>query len=298
MEHFRSVFGDALLAVVFYGSCLTSSTRSATSFLDFYLIADTYADFHKKRIHASINRLMPPAVFYLELTGPDGQKATCKYCVISLDDLEKATGKHARDLYHLGRFSKRIAVLYAQGESVVQRLVDVAFSAWDVLTPHALAATSSSFTLEDFAKSLLSLSYRGEVRLEQTDQKVAALYEAQKPFYDEVFRVVLDRYAAQHRDRFKVDDAVPQGTYLLRRTTAYRAAGLKKLNAFLAKSRRRGKLRWPLMMFTVDNWVDILLAKLERTYGTRLELTPLERRFIIIFGWRHYFRLRREGKVK
>lgn len=298
VEYFKSRHKDTLLGVVFYGSCLSKKTMSDTSFLDFYLIADEYKTFHKKWIHSKINSLLPPAVFYLELEDNEGKKQRCKYCVITIEDLELHTSHRAKDLYHLGRFSKRIAILYSQQDWVTDRIVDIAANAWQVLTPYAIVAGSSEIGAGDFAKSLLALSYHGEERLENTKQKVDNLYESAKTFYDQALGGILAIYAKNNRDQFKVDENGESHRYMLRRTPAQRAKKYKALSRLIKKSRQRAKMRWPFMMFTVDRWVDILLAKLERTYGTKLELTPLERRFILIFGWRHYFRLKREGKVK
>ncbi len=298
VDYFKKRFKKELLAVIFYGSCLSAETRSSTSFHDFYLIADQYNLFHKRRIHSWINSILPPAIFYLELMDEQGEKHSCKYCVISIEDLEKSTSHRAKDLYHLGRFSKRIAILYSQGIWVTDRVVDVAANAWQVLAPYAIVAGSSKIDVRDFAKTLLSLSYKGELRLEKPEEKIQGLYLAEKSFYDKVLGLILQMYAKSNRDQFKVDDKLAKGVYLLRRTPAQRAQEYKKLAKMIRVSQRRAKARWPLMMFTIKNWVDILLSKLERTYGTKLELSPFERRFILIFGWRHYFRLKKEGKVK
>ena len=298
VDYFKERFGDSLQAVILYGSCLSDSTRSDTSILDFYLIAEDYKTFHKKWIHAYINSLIPPALFYLELTDKAQNSRACKYNVISLDDLEAETTKKAKDFYHLGRFSKRLAFLYTQSKGVSERLVEVVTNSWFVLAPDALSTSSNDLTVEDFAKSLLSLSYKGEVRLENTEQKVKALYMAHKPFYDKALGGILSIWARQNRERFKTDEDLNAGHYLLRRTPASRSANNQALQKKLRRSRRRAKMRWPLQMFTVEGWVDILLAKLERTYGTRLELKPYERKFILIFGWKHYFRLRKQGKIR
>lgn len=298
VEHFKKTYGDALSAVILYGSCLSPSTRSDTSFFDFYLIAENYRDFHKKRLHRKINTFLPPATFYLELTNDQGEKQNCKYCVISLDDLDEQTGSTARDFYHLGRFSKRIAILWAESDFVTDYIVDAALRSWDILAPHAMITASTLVTVDEFAKRLFALSYLGEVRIEDIPSKVSALYEGEKDFYDSVFSELLADYVKKNRDAFKVAEDEPEGYYIQRRTPASRFEKRRELEKLLQQSRRRAKMRWPLQMFTVDGWVDILLAKLERTHGIKIELKPYERKFILFFGWRYYFRLRRQGMIK
>jgi Phosphatidate cytidylyltransferase, mitochondrial len=295
VEHFKGQHGEALVAIIMYGSCLAESTCTESSIPDFFLITDDYKAFHKKWSHRWANSTLPPAVFHMSL--PDKPERSCKYNVVSVEDLEISIEK-LKDLYLPGRFSKRMALLYSRTSDLQRWLAGLMFDTWRALTPYALIAGSTEFDVPDFAKNLLSLSYRGEVRLEKTDEKVAGLYEAEKAFYDAYLGAVLDEYAHRHRDDFRRDDDLQPGRYALRRTTATRAVQYKQMSKLLAKSRRRAKMRWPLAILTVDGWVDILLAKLERTYGTRIELKPYERRFILIFGWRHYFRLRKQGKVK
>jgi len=298
VEHYKRTFGESLMAVVLYGSTLCTSTQSETSIYDFFLIAEDYRTFHKKWSHRWVNQQLAPALFYLELDVPGRGKICCKYNVVSISDLEKATEEKLQDFYLIGRFSKRLAALYTKDDWALDKLARIAISSWTTLAQYALVAGSSEFDVPDFAKSLLLLSYLGEVRIEDTKGKVDALYNGFKPFYDQVFEVILRDYKSKNRDQFKFDEALPEGRYLLRRTPALRAVQFKNLNKLIKRSRTRAKMRWPLMIFTVDNWVDILLAKLERTHGVKLELSPFERKFILIFGWRHYFRLKKEGKIK
>ena len=78
----------------------------------------------------------------------------------------------------------------------------------------------------------------------------------------------------------------------------FRARAEDKTNRLIQRSRRRGIARWPKGILLTDNWVDILLDKVERTHGHRIELTPTERRFVLILGLNYFFRLLREGKIK
>jgi len=297
VDYFLNKHGDSILAVVLYGSCVSNSTRSETSMPDFYLIVDDYRRFHKRRFQAYINAKLPPVVFNID-SDSNGLPGKCKYCVISEKDLEVHTSLDAKDLYHLGRFSKKVSILYTKMVSDGFPIVEAAIRSWENLADHALCVTQSEFRVEHFAKSLLGLSYLGEVRLEKTQDKVSALYEANQEFYDHCFSQILLSHSRSHRDEFIFDETLADGTYLQRRTPVKRVRQRQFLNKLLAKSRRRGKMRWAFMIFTVDNWVDILLAKVERTYGVKIELTEKERKHPLIFGWKYYFKFKREGKIK
>ena len=46
-----------------------------------------------------------------------------------------------------------------------------------------------------------------------------------------------------------------------------------------------------------DNWIDYMLEKLERTKGISLEISERDRRWPLIFGWKHFFAMRRQGLI-
>ena len=71
-----------------------------------------------------------------------------------------------------------------------------------------------------------------------------------------------------------------------------------RTNALLARSRRRMFARWFKYMVTLDGWVDLMLEKVERTKGIRIEMSPLERKYAYIFGWKYFYRFLRRGLVK
>lgn len=299
VDHFRRVFGEALAAVVFYGSKLDDQLATDTSFFDFYLICDDYRRFYRRRRDRWLASFLPPNIYYLELERPAGGKSTCKYCVISLADLKKHVAPDAKDFYHLGRFSKRLAVIWWREPFERDEVLGACYQAMETLTPHALNKVGAVFTLPELIRRALALSYEGEVRLEKTDEKVEALYRIAEPFYRAIWAHLLEQYRAfdpeLFRPRLPEDD--PE-TYYLRRPASQHAAQLRETAALIRRSRRRAKARWPKSILLTDNWVDILLAKVERTYGVKLELTPRERRWVLILGWRHFFRLRREGKIR
>ena len=59
------------VAVLFYGSCL----RGADDYegvLDLYVLVDRYEQTYDRRVLVWLNRVLPPNVFYLETTTPEG----------------------------------------------------------------------------------------------------------------------------------------------------------------------------------------------------------------------------------
>jgi len=285
LSWFKKRFGRNLQAVIFFGSCLSEKTRSPTSFKDFIVVVEKYRRTGLNPFAWLSHWLLPPDLFHLELA-EDERKSECKYYLISSSQLAQAVGEGAKDLYLMGRLSKRIALIYFRGEQERELILSVQAKAIQRASELALALLEE-FDLEGFIKAVLRLSYLAETRLED-ERKVESLYQAHLEFYQRVYGAVLESLIErgwverEEEGKFKVSSSP------LTRS---------ELEEFLIKSRKRFKARWPKMILTVDNWLEQLLGKLERTYGIKLEIPAWERPIILITGWRHYFRFKREGKI-
>lgn len=299
LDYFQRTFGEGLQSVVLYGSRVDPSLATESSFFDFYLICDDYQRVLKRRRDRWLARFLPPNIYYLELPGEQDTPLSCKYCLISVADLKEAVSDRARDLYHLGRFSKRLALVWWRDEYDRDEVLSVCLRAMETLVPHAVNKVGNAFTLPELVRRALALSYEGEVRLEKTEEKVEALYRSAEDFYLRVWKELLADYRGLNRDIFHEpgEDDEP-GMIYLRRSPVARSRMYEDTARLIHSSRRRAKARWPKGIMLMDNWVDVLLAKVERTYGVKIELTERERRWILLAGWKYFFRLRREGKIK
>jgi hypothetical protein len=292
-SYFRENFGESLLAVILYGSCLNEKTRTPTSIHDFYLIVDSYWKFYPKKIHALLNLFLPPNSFNLKITGEHHRPLLCKYNVISLERLKKETSLRAKDIYHFGRFGKRVGIIWVKNESIRQELINCFYQAFRTNVLYTIPTLPDEFTLKDFLLSALSLSYQGETRTEN-DNKVQEFYESEKPFYEMIYGSILNHFIAQH----SIIKNPIAGTYRFHQKGPQRELEKKRIESFLKKSKRRFVSRWPKHILTYKDYVDYLLAKVERSRGIKIELTPMERRFPLILGWKHFFRLKRKGMIK
>ncbi|MDP8256473.1 MAG: hypothetical protein P9M14_12055 [Candidatus Alcyoniella australis] len=294
VERLRARFKTGLLAIVFYGSKLDPVTDTPTSFYDFYLISDSYRKLHAgSRGQALLNGLLPPNIYYEDL----GAGMACKACSISLEQLREQVRPGAKDFYHRGRFSKRFCVAWAANQDAVDELTQIWLDASDSLLAQALVLCGNRFEIQDFSKALLKLSYLGEVRPE-TDDKIEQLYEAQSGFYSDVHARLLERFRRAHHRELGLEQQDGRVVYYQRRTVSARLAGRKQLERALKRSKRRAVARWPKQMMQVDNWLEIILAKFERTQGEKLELTARQRRHPLLLGWPLLLRLKRQGKIK
>ncbi|MCB9556715.1 MAG: hypothetical protein H6707_11475 [Deltaproteobacteria bacterium] len=276
----------AVAAVIFYGSCLFRQTREPDSFYDFYTVVDSSRGYHSSLWHGALGSVLPPSIYFGQATVASGRHPF-KNCVITLAQYRRQTSTSADDLHHLGRFSKRFALAYVRDDLAKAAIAQGAVSAMKALVPLSLNLLPERFDIEQFAKMQLSLSYLGERRVAEPT-KVDRLFDAASDYYLQAAKLLLRIAAETHPELSQQSDGY------------FRLAGQqpKRAERMLQRSRRRGVLRWPKYLLTVDNWLDIQLDKLERNHGLTVELTALQRRYPLIFGWPKFFELLRQGLIK
>jgi len=285
---------EHILAIIFYGSRLSQETLSASSVHDFYIITDNLVGFHHSCKHALINLILPPNVYHGAFPFKNNEKSSllqCKYCVISRDQFLHETSARSSDFHHLGRFSKRFGVLYSRDQDATDLLFQGSLNAMLTLLPFSCSLLPSRFSLEDLVLKQLEISYLGEERLVEPD-KIFRLFEAAKDFYLNFYPNLITLYRESHPELIIDED--DQGFVRGPITSSLH----QKTDRLLKRSRRRSILRWPKYIFTVDNWVEYLLDKVERHQGIRIELTPLQKRYPLIFAWPIFFKFKKRGLVK
>ncbi len=286
----RKTYGDEnLIGIFMYGSMLSQVTSTSTSFPDFFVITDGYKDIFKRWSHKITAQALPPHIFHLQLES--GKH--CKYNLLSLEQFEQETSENASDIYILGRFGKRVALVWWRDESACDKLVACSASAMDAVAGLTLRGMPDEFDLDLFMLSCLNISYEGETRVEAAS-KVGKLFASEEVFYRKIYPALLRRHL--QTQALAVEN--PKNSFQRIDSPVEREQARKKLASFLKKSRMRGVLRWPKFLLTVEDWVDIILAKIERTQGIRIEPSPLQRRYPLIFGWPHFFRLIKSGAIK
>ena len=287
---------DAVASIVLYGSMLSDQTKAPTSVPDFFVVVDDYAAYLPRLRDRVLARILPPNVYRLTVDGDTGPRP-CKVCVVSEHDLFACTSPDAKDFYIAGRFSKRMGLVYSRDAEATETLVSAIRAAGEALVPHAVAMCPAEFSLDQFCLEFLTVSYRGEVRPEG-DEKVRRIFDAEADYYRLLYRLLLTDYVRTHRHDFKRGD--PPDRWTFRGTLSERSDVREKTRRRIARSRRRSVLRWPKQIYLFDDWLEFLLDKAERTWGVdlRSQMTERERRHPLLFGWKHFFRLRRQGKIR
>jgi hypothetical protein len=283
--------GDAVAAVLFYGSCLRRNTCEGV--LDFYVLVDSYRSAYRSRALVLANALLPPNVFYHELRGPAGT-LRAKYAVLSTRDFVKAMAPRRLDGRVWARFCQPAALVYARDDAI--RRVVVGAVAQAVLTALERALTwlpgdgdVQRFRATELWNAGFRETYRSELRSE-SPETIRSLVASDPERYERVAREALRLLAARGRIELREEEG----------------GGLTIVSSAASRRRRRrlARLRRPFSKTlavlglvktagTFGDWVPYVIWKLERHSGASIHLSERQRRHPLVLGWPVLFRLLR-----
>jgi len=294
-EQIRERHGSAVVAVLFYGSCLRRQT--AEGVLDFYVLVDDYRAFYPGRVLAFVNALLPPNVFYLEADTPAGA-LRCKYAVMSVDDFASANGTRSIRPAIWARFCQPAQLVYVRDEDTRAAITEACVDALRTATLRALPLIPEHHGVQEIApepfwQTLFGETYGSELRTESSE-RIQTLYQAAPARYDRALRSTL---------------AVLDAEGVLDAQLAEPTTRVTHRPGWLARARRARRLRRPtakLLGFvqllksalTFGDWLPYALWKLERHTGTRPDLTPRQQRHPLLFGWPVLWRILRNKDLR
>jgi hypothetical protein len=287
----RKFHPEAARAVVGYGSWYTRGLRKPNSFPDLYLVVDGYERCHGSALHAWMNRVLPPNVYFLWGDGADHREVRGKYNVISALDFERECSPALRDVYNAGRLTKLVWIAWVRDEPTREWLIARLVDAHRTLTPVALGLLPERFVRDDFSLELLGLSYRAEPRLEGWEH-VREIHAAHAEYYRELHGILLDAFTHS-------TNLLEAGVRDFRKITHPRWPELARTaRRLIRRSRRRGYLRWPRIILTEPNLVDLAANEAERKAGVHIRITPALRRHPFIYGIPEFLRVLRERNTQ
>jgi len=271
----RRRHGEAVAAVVFYGSCLRKRTHEGV--LDFYVLVDSYRGVYRSRALAWTNALLPPNVFYLEIESPLGTLRS-KYAVVSSRDFERASAPKALRPGIWARFCQPAVLVYARDEAARQTLLRAASASVLTALQQGLPLLPAEdetlrFRFDEFWQNTLRETYAAEMRTE-TAETIHGVYLAAPERFDRAASSGLDALAERGWLRWQREGDLAVVTLsAAQRRRAARAWALRK------------PLRKAIYMIgllksaaTFGDWLPYVLWKLERHTGTHIELTDRQRR--------------------
>jgi hypothetical protein len=294
-DEIRRRHGDAVAAVIFYGSCLRKRTDEGV--LDFYVIVDSYRAAYRSRYLRAVNAALPPNVFFLEIESPIGTLRS-KYAVMSTADFERAVSPDAPRSSIWARFCQPARVVWARDESARQSVITAAAAsiamALEVGIPLLPGEGDTvEFGIEEFWQNTLAETYAAEMRPESPDT-IRSVFLAAPTRFERAARDGLEALAAAGRLEI---------TWVGERARATLPAGRRRA---ATRSWRRRK-RWRKLVYlisllksatTFGDWLPYVLWKLERHTGTKVELSERQRRHPFLFAWGAFARVLRSRDLR
>ena len=286
-DHVRGLFEDTAQAILFYGSCLRSGD-DREGIVDLYVLVDSYHRAYDKHIWASLNKLLPPNVYYLEIPFK-GRTVRAKYAVLSLEDFNRGVSMDWFHSYIWGRFAQPTALVYACNETVAEQIHLSLARAVNTFINNVLPQAPNHFSGQDLWYRGLSLSYRAELRAERPE-KLVRLYDAAPQYYIDVTAAALQDFAGKG---VSVDANQPD-RYQLRLAESERQRNGRMWRIRFFQGKLLSVLRLLKGWATFAGGTDYILWKIKRHTGVEEKLTPQMRRFpllaVCVLGWRIYRR--------
>lgn len=271
-------FGDALQAVILYGSCLRS-TDLLDGLVDFYVLVETTPRAEPRLWLRLGGRVLPPNVYYLE-TPLGAQTVRCKYAVLSLAQFERGTGPGWFHSYLWGRFAQPVKPVWCDTPATRARLHAAFLRAGETLLRRAIPALPPQGRLVDLWQGALALSYATELRAERHGRA------AELAGHGQAFFEALTRCLTPHLNGLlRVEDAGGRLTY-----HSHATARARRLAPLLWAVRRgQGKAlsvaRLIKGLFTFEGGLDYLAWKLTRHSGQEVVIPDKVRRRPLIHIW-------------
>ena len=289
LEEIRQKHGDALLAILVYGSWLRGKRDTM---LDFYVLVEDYRSLDS-RWQGWMCRLLPPNVYHIhhQADGPDaqGQNLRAKYALLTLERFRHAM-QHDFHSYFWARFAQPCEILYVRDEATQMVLTDAFNSASATFVRRVLPAMDDSFSSGELWTHGLSLTYQCELRTESSNRG-ESIYEFNPAYYDNVT-------SSFARENTVLSNPEPGKLYCNQSGNSAR-----RFSAFTWWLRRiQGKLLSVLRLFkaafTFNEPLEYLLWKIERHSGLYIEPTARQLRHPLIFAWPLLWKLYRQGAFR
>ncbi len=290
LEEIRQKHGEALLAILVYGSWLRGKRDTM---LDFYVLVEDYRTLDSK-MQGWLCQLLPPNVYHIHhQSGESGEKQNdglrAKYALLTLKRFSHAV-QHDFHSYFWARFAQPCDVLFVR-DGATQAVLENAFQdASASFIRKVLPAMTEKFTSGDFWKHGLSLTYQCELRTESSDRG-ESIYDHDPAYYDSL----INAYADLHKGI-----SGPGESKMYDNRSGAISRKLSFLNWWLRRVQGKmlSMLRLLKAAFTFNEPLEYLLWKIERHSGLYIQPTERQLKHPLIFSWPLLWKLHRKGAFR
>jgi hypothetical protein len=282
--------GDAIEAILFYGSCLRTG-EDRGGLVDLYVLVDRYRAIEPRSLLAALNKLLPPNVFYIEVPF-ENRVVRAKYAVLSLKDFRAGASCWFHS-YIWGRFAQPVGLIYARNAKIRNYIQSVLAQAVLSFVERVLPRVSNPFTARDLWQQGWTLSYRAELRAERPE-KLIGLYEAASLYYEQLTHAALSRLS------FPVETQKENGIYHYTVSIPDRLGRGNQLDWTIRswQGKLLSVLRLLKGLLTFRGGVDYILWKIERHSGVTVEVPLRLKRHPLLATCVVFWKLYRRGAYR
>jgi len=287
IEEIRQKHGEALLAILVYGSWLRGKRDTM---LDFYVLVEDYHTLDSAW-QGWLCHLLPPNVYHIHQGSPEtgGTGLRAKYALLTLSRFHKSMRKDFHS-YFWARFAQPCEILYVRDEASRSAIAEALDSASTTFIQRVLPAMGERFSSAELWTRGLALTYQCELRTESSDRG-ESIYTFDPARYDAV------------TSAFALKEPLVSQTDTKNLYQNLSGANSRKLSSFTWWLRRvQGKLLSMLRLvkaaFTFNEPLEYLLWKIERHSGLYIEPTTRQLRHPLIFAWPLLWKLYRQGAFR
>jgi len=285
-------FGEAVMAVLFYGSC--RRVDQPDGLYDLYVVIDHYRDL--SRFEGLLAALLPPNVYYLEVATDSGTRRA-KCTVISRADFSRGVQRWFHS-YLWGRFCQPVSIAYARDPRARDEILGCLGRAVLKFIDETLCLQRDTFDTRSLWVDGLRTSYQTELRSEGPD-RAAELYSAHADYY----RAVTGAYCAVTSACCAVIGdasatglaAAGQDCWRSSLTPGQRSRGLRTWRIRGVTGKLQALARILKAWITFDGGFDYIIWKLERHSGRHIDVPERVRRHPALHMWAFFWRLYRDG---
>ena len=266
MDRIFERHGERVLAMIYYGSSGRES-HDTSKMLDFYVLVDSYRKTHGPGLRAVMNRLLPPAVYYLETP-----EARCKYSVLSLREFEKRCTSRAFLSQVWGRFSQPCRVVRPASPAIAERVQTARAQAVRHLARETLPLVEPGTDAVSFWARGYYESYRTELRPEAPLERAREIVLRHEARYAKLFDTV----------RHLEPNPGAARRWAMRRVLGKAMTALRVINSAA----------------TFDGGLDYVLHKVRSHSGVSIEPTPSQHRHPVLWSPVLAWKLWRRGAFR
>lgn len=288
-ETLRARFGSALMALLFYGSCLREGNLR-DGLVDLYVLLDDYTSVRTGLVSRLAGRCLPPTVFLLKSPAPGGGFLRAKCALVTLKDFEKGTSIWFHS-YLWSRFSQPSRLVYYHDEIIKSRIHYALSRAVIRMVSEAASVAHSAISSSELWEHALSLTYATELRPEKLSRS-REIVSANAEYFIQMTHGA----AASIPDLNPVDGR--RELFVYSGDVSGRQRYRWKWKIRRLQGRMLNILRLIKALFTFEGAVDYVLWKLERHLGEPVKVSPYLHRYPLIFCWPLLWRLLRSRRLR